>query len=422
MSGRPAEENQESWADTATYPAGTDPWSGQATRVTPGADYFTPNLPIPAEDLNYLIRGAMRNPLALLSYLGAMPGLNMSGGESYEWDPVTPFTVSGVAYDAARGLWVYTGTFNSFHHLHGMAYLDSDRTEYTAAVGSQPHAPGHINGSDAIDFFWTEGDGVCHRWDVFGTTTPHTSSAFLRANSLVLGGTRAFTVFSRTAGATTVLSSIDGTTWTDVTSGLVSTPTANRWGLCQGLTRGIAYKNDFTTPDGYLFFLAPNGTLTEGSLGAAWAAGYHIQAMAYSPETNQHLCAIYSYTANETRILRSSDDGATWAQVAGLGDSSLGVHRQAPGTVVALGAIGSLWMALLREPYDLGSPAAAQSQLALSIDGGANWYRTDYVHSEDLGTISDLAPGILTAGHRALIYNDKNVILTGGFDFPTAIV
>lgn len=47
----------EPWASDAAYPAGSDPWSGQATKVAPGlaeiAAGHTPGVPVPAETENW---------------------------------------------------------------------------------------------------------------------------------------------------------------------------------------------------------------------------------------------------------------------------------------------------------------------------------------------------------------------------------
>lgn len=42
------------WAG-GNYPTGSNPWNGQPQGVIPLVTYFTPNQPVPAEDLNYIL-------------------------------------------------------------------------------------------------------------------------------------------------------------------------------------------------------------------------------------------------------------------------------------------------------------------------------------------------------------------------------
>lgn len=412
MSGRPSEQSHFAWAETTTaYPAGADPWAAGDTAVQPGADVFTPDQPMPAEHLNFVVQGAARNYQPMLSFAGNMPALSFAS--NFYWDPAAVWSVTGACYDSTRGLWLYAGTFDTFQHVHGFVLGYAPRIELFGGWGSQPHGPGHI--APGVNFAWTKGDGVCHRWSFASTTTPHTSSAFVRAVSIVHETSqRAFTFFVRSLGATTVLSSPDATTWTDKTSGLVSTPTSNRYGVCQGADRIIAYKNH-TAASSYLAFGdATTGDFTEGSFGAAWAANDRVQAMGFSRLTGTHLAALYNTVSGNTKIVSSTDDGDTWVTVATFAKTNLNPLCTGDGTFVALGAYGTLWIGLLRDVYNTGSPAASLMQVCLSNDSGATWYRTDQILDSDVGTFADLPPGVLITDHRIAIFNDLNVGISSG--------
>src|SRR5260370_5233890 len=42
------------WANATSYPAGGNPWSGLGTNVAPAYAFFTPGVPIAAQEENYL--------------------------------------------------------------------------------------------------------------------------------------------------------------------------------------------------------------------------------------------------------------------------------------------------------------------------------------------------------------------------------
>jgi hypothetical protein len=74
------------WAVEASYPAGSNPWSGQPTKVQPVGDYFTPNTKPPAQFVNYELN-------AITSQLNALGAQSASQGNN--WGP--EFATSGFA-------------------------------------------------------------------------------------------------------------------------------------------------------------------------------------------------------------------------------------------------------------------------------------------------------------------------------------
>src|ERR1700687_4787987 len=45
------------WAPETNYPISGNPWSNTATKVQPGYDFFTPGVPVSAQELNWVFNG-----------------------------------------------------------------------------------------------------------------------------------------------------------------------------------------------------------------------------------------------------------------------------------------------------------------------------------------------------------------------------
>src|SRR5690348_7988621 len=71
--GAPSYTLPTQWATAGSYPAGSNPWSGQPVVVAPGSiNYWTPGQTLPAEILNYLLNVRDATDVNAKSYLTAL--------------------------------------------------------------------------------------------------------------------------------------------------------------------------------------------------------------------------------------------------------------------------------------------------------------------------------------------------------------
>ncbi len=65
------------WDDgTPDYPAGADPWAATRTANIPAYTYFTPGIPVPAQEVNYLLNSMSQSLKDLTDYIGQVQAQN----------------------------------------------------------------------------------------------------------------------------------------------------------------------------------------------------------------------------------------------------------------------------------------------------------------------------------------------------------
>ncbi len=94
------------YASTPLYPAGAPDWSGTPTKVAPAANYATPNVPVRAQEWNYILnqRDAILAGIALGTWATAVanwnePTSNLGG-------PVVQNCPTAACWDAYSGQWM----------------------------------------------------------------------------------------------------------------------------------------------------------------------------------------------------------------------------------------------------------------------------------------------------------------------------
>jgi len=73
------------WSPDANYPAGTDPWSGNPTKVDPVDSKFTPKTGLPATYLNKLLRDRDLVLEQLIAQANATEGNIVPASGGHEW-------------------------------------------------------------------------------------------------------------------------------------------------------------------------------------------------------------------------------------------------------------------------------------------------------------------------------------------------
>lgn len=108
------------WATLANYPAGGNPWNSQPLKVAPAQFYFTPNIPLPAENMNYELNAIT----ALLAAAAQGPSLAAAANWDEPISNLDPANILGTA--------VTTATWDAYHE-QWIAYVSDLGTGSTGA-------------------------------------------------------------------------------------------------------------------------------------------------------------------------------------------------------------------------------------------------------------------------------------------------
>lgn len=182
----------------------------------------------------------------------------------------------------------------------GIKSMTSDSLKYFSTTDS-------IDFSSPRDFYVYSNSGISYRkytirvnvhkedgdvcvWKRMGTNDALSKLEGMKAFAIDGG----LLVFGRSGDKTLLYSSVDGTAWTDITSGVGTTLSAD------------AYKNAVESA-GYIY-LYDNGKLMKTADGQSWTVTGNAQLKQLVAASSYRL---YAYDA-EGRLSESDDDGATW--------------------------------------------------------------------------------------------------------------
>lgn len=352
------------------YPAGINPWSGQALRVQPPSPYWTPNTAVAAEELNYEIGDicdylGLEKPFTTVGI--SVPGVgwraqfNLSG---------VGYVCSGGAWDATNEQWLICGSVSS-----GLGACDvfgsvgAGDTDYTTSVsdGSGVSVGGIAMSAcnDGTYFYMAVKEHSdlsaqiyrCTSGAAWGSAVFSDTTFPYNDLKLLVHGGNVF-LFGATTSATdhVVISYESGGTWTRGVAGFACTAPlgvlvadSGTQIVCFGVT---------TNPSLYIQSSSPT-TLWTGEPATFLAATNEYPAgLAWSPADGAFV--LISYAGDLKMRTYQSTDGINWTLIGSI----------TPGVAPAgLAATNDGCLAATLQA------ASGQHQLIYSCDGGSKWHK-----------------------------------------------
>lgn len=390
MSGKPIPTF--SFAVETNYPAGSNAWSGTATKVAPVPDYFTPNVKPPAQWFNYLFNQIGTTITANFGWTANMAAQNW-GTEQGLAGAFSSFQYFiGAAWDQYLSKWVvlaYAGP-NSFVNVsYGVdgnvaaGWTQVGTTLVAATSGSictDPQTVGDYYVATVNDDGTHNGTIVINHyngstWSVLNTLTLTSSGSniqkprLFRTGFIAVGGDPILLVGNNTG---THGAAVNPVCWN--INGTINTQDpgfpANDWvfATAVGTTLGVivpAFTSFALTAGQYLTTTTGSSFIVRtmsflGTNDLVTAICWTLDATAIADgKSGCFLLAVYNTGTTKTRFYRS-EDGISWTATGA---------PTAAFEVADLAAVGSLVVATLMDASS-GGPSGQ----VWSPDGGATWY------------------------------------------------
>lgn len=413
------------WATLANYPAGANPWNSQPLKVAPAQFYFTPDIPLPAENMNY--------------ELNALGGIQQSAVQAVSAAAVANWgaPIANIDPSNVGGTTVTTACWDSYHEqwiAYGYDFgtgSSGDQAYTTYDGGKTWHQISGLSIGILSNVF---GLGVCVNPangqfvvvraavpaatlsatvgnQISGTTTT-SITGHAEAGALLMDpvNTNHMTFVGATgvAGPYTGLGlSFDGvTTWTDITSSLptgwqsgtsnvmnflgVSGPTGNVWAL-QGQRPGT---------DSSLLMLQTNvfGDITPTFLSSGTTR--EIRGLAYD--------FVQSLWGVLTQDNSSPPNVELWTTPDPISGASTWTkaHQFTGYWGGGLCVVGNVWAVYLQDitNHGLGNQVLWSPNVVPSSTTSTPWSRADYFDSLSMSARGDYDPvAMLSNGSQGLI-------------------
>jgi hypothetical protein len=373
------------WAPGTNYPAGSQPWSGTPLKVQPGGTYFTPDTKPAAENANWLWNQTSQGlengrwlygSVAALNFMLSQQPLSGSGGSVLAacWDSSTEqsWIIADTDGNPSPNLNIWRG--NGTDIAASWTQLGSTLIPYSSigitkcAITADAQNAGvywlvvTANALTTAKVYKFSGGS----WSLIRTISQGFVVNDCDICSVVDGSLNVHTivVLAPTTGpAAGLISSYNGSSWTDTTPPIVNL------GTVRLATPLPAFEESYT-------ILMWSNSLMQYSLdgGLTW------NTATYTFPANISLCALaftqQSLTGGPTWILAaklsggnsvmylSVDGGMTWSTSSPLWTSSGTGFK-----IADMAAVGALVVATTTEPV-----AAGANYQIFSIDGGQNWW------------------------------------------------
>lgn len=368
------------WSPSGSvYPAGGNLWNGQPVAVAPAGTWFTPDVPIDAEEVNWCL-GQVSANLATLTRPLSSCVLNWSP----EFSQNVSFAIMEGRWAPKAAAWLLiqqSGTTIELEKSYGM---DGGAAAGWSTIGTPPTMATPPSYGSCCEDPTTAG----HYWmAVTDTTATHNTITIYYYNgtawsapygphaatgnyfSVQLETFGAYLIFAASGSGTgdSVIWSTNnqGSTWSTFTVPNVGA-TGSVWQIKSNGTQLVAIQSQnsvgtfpvFTSPDGITWSTSTSLTTLLGGVSFDQCMGLTWTADALGP---CWLACINVFGSGIPTMFRSAD-GINWtAQTGGMTTTN---------QVQDMAACGSSLVATL---IDSVSPAGVSGQI-FSLDGGISWY------------------------------------------------
>lgn len=360
------------WATGVNYPAGSDPWSGQPTKVAPPSvlNGFVPNTLAPAEYMNYELNKAFVTDGSAKAAINALADA-VGQGEVLTFVPAGFTSCFKVAYDVVDNRWLVSGNIGGsdlpFQSYNGgglwfpMAAWPGIAILSKPILGSNP--AGMVVGIDGTGGHGYSLPAGSNTWSVW--TVPAVANTFREVTWLASGST--FIALGTTGTAPTLYRSTGAANWTNSTSSVPATFSAygGHWSCASSPTLFVAVPrsgtlgaNYMTSSDGVTFTLRT--TLPNAANFAGRAVHYNAVEGLW-----MYVSLFTNFSANQISVY-TSPDGINWTLKFSGGSLNWEVYD--------LSSAGGVWAMLTQK--DVGTPVE-RTMVIYSVDSGVTWRVTD---------------------------------------------
>lgn len=371
---RPA--NPITFADTVNYPGGTADWSSQPTKVEPAVGYFTPEVPIGADEINYLVNKLAVHAQGMQDWAGQLVALNF-GPEKIDSLPLT-----AACYDPVSKVIFYAGPSAAAPGQYRISYSSDGGANFSRsslnATAAQDFWALHPS-VDGLSLIALEGSNTTsinkftlatYVWSRVTAAAPDITApgeSFIFNNLLIVA-------YPRLSGGITgvfhVYTSANGdTAWTNVATLTATTqdigalfaatgPSIAVVVPCTGIPSSIAVPNKYiTSTDGTAWTLQTFAGIT--------LVTESFTGVCYSSTDEIFYATVVA--SGDTRVY-SSPDAVTWSSVGTVTGAKLS----------GIASVGSLLAAI-----DYTEDMPDTQRVLISTDGGIIWGRTQMRLTDD---------------------------------------
>jgi len=355
------------WSQTANYPVSGNPWSATPTKVSPGYAFFTPGVPIAAQEMNWLL-----NQKDLASVAGvSVPGVSWAAA-----GPLMPNTLGGTAYVAYTGggydPWIRKWLVCAVNNVSASDVLS------TSGFGESDFASVSTGNTAGVQFVSATDDASHY----FGASIRFSDGALL-IQRCTAGG--AWSAVVTDAGSGTYkdaqIFTYQGTyiVCTAVTNSTMIGFYAPFGGGAGGtwtsfLGPAIAGTALMTANNGSVIVCIPRASLPASYATSATGTSFTTRSATpftgHTTETPSGLCyspadglfVLMTISGGSNAFIYTSPDGINWQQVTSFSATNVyGLAATAAGCICALNV-------------EQGGPFAGQYQAIFSVDAGATWH------------------------------------------------
>jgi len=400
------------WADDSNYSAGSEAWSGTATKVAPLTRLWTPNTKPPAQYFNYVLDQAFDTDAAakayqqtMMDFVGQMQAMNWPARTindvNYSYGPAA-------VWNSWYKNWVISANDDPLNNHDATISISYDGRTWQA--GSAFPGKGDIgaicvnptNGRlVAVSDSATNGGKLSARsagggsWTQSGTanTGDNATECLHYFNSRII-------FMGREGGTNGVIlvSTDDGDNWAAY-SGTYPTAAASGYKFFNAADDGttfVSFPRDPSTTSNDKFMYSTDGhNFSVGTMPEA----VNVQAVAYSSLTGKFM-ALSSVNSGATKVFTSSD-GVTWTKVFTAGAVVGGIDSAAyPWR--ALTCCGSLWVALEK----------TDGRVWFSYDDGVTWKLSTFNYKDDAGNTATERAAMVVPTRNYLASNGHQMLLT----------
>lgn len=364
--------------DGSVYPSGSDAWSSQPVALAPPGQWWTPNLPIDAEEMNYVLGQVTDDMVALQEHtlalsLGWCPSFNTNGSLAFGtsalaaacWDPSVNLWVT-LQCNASGSPAAHVFVTYGLDQAAGWAQIGSGITStsnnwYAGAVCHDPAAAGRllIAGVDSANTL------AIYNWNLSAWSLAFSSGAYTYygVQLAVLGSVVICAASTSGSGDNDIVSSSnDFSTHNSFSSGIAMSAGTN-WLLESNGTIALAIprmSGEYT-----VFYTSDGVTWTpESGLSSIIASGNTVVGLVWSTDAEGPCWIVAAQSASGQPFWCRSSDGITWNTQAG------GVT-----TNMVVTSMASLGNSLLVCQLGDASSGGASGQI-FSVDGGVTWYQS----------------------------------------------
>jgi hypothetical protein len=410
------------WANvTVNYPAGSDDWSGQPTKVEPPTDVILPEDPRPAEYDNWLYWKAGDSLRKLNDAYGVMPALNFENWTKAAYN--TAFVGSAVSqfdfahYSTTFRCWCVSSYDTSGSGLTSLLFTQDFKHVVTPYTGSAlTYVQRTAAAFDLGGTFYLMAEGAIspaanlHYSNGGAWTSIDVTQLRDRNNAIVVVFGSYVCVYSDSLG----VPGSNGLSYT-------TTPTNTTWSfraplttaqlLCGAAssTRLATFNRNWANASNVNYETTDDmSTFTARTLSTSvLAATEQIKGVTYSDQNDEFYLLIQ--TAAGGFKIAASPDAVNWTVRATV--------SSAPGTPISIKALGSLLVVTLTPPS--AGYGANAGNLLFSVDEGTTWYQGN----SQLYSVSSPVrpPRVFTGGGRVVHMNDDTLRPSVVIGLPPAV-